>query len=148
PESLRKDADDRLSLASFPRVQGADGLVKGRDFADVRPQPTDSQSLDDLGQLGAIGLDNEVDCQAVVRPRHRWADDGDQCSSISNEPRGPLADVTADDIEYEVDMADVVQRVVVVEIDEFLCAKVECFLPVSRASGANDIRTSLARELR
>ena len=39
PESSRTNADDRLPLASLGRVEGGDGIVEGRDVANVRPQP-------------------------------------------------------------------------------------------------------------
>src|SRR6266568_5843200 len=96
PESSRTNADDRLPLASLGRVEGGDGIVEGRDVADVRPQPSVTHPLDDLTQLGAIGLDNEVDRQAVCGPRLGRADDGYQCSSGSNQACGPLLDVAAD----------------------------------------------------
>jgi type I restriction enzyme M protein len=47
--------------------------------------------------LGTIGLDNEVDRQAVGGPRLGRPDDGHQCSSSSNQACGPLLDVGADD---------------------------------------------------
>jgi hypothetical protein len=53
--------DDRLPLASLDRVQGGNGIVEGGDVADVRPQSSVTHPLDDLTQLGTIGLDNEVD---------------------------------------------------------------------------------------
>ena len=58
----------------FPLIRsvgfkGGDGIVEGRDLADVRPQSTVPHPLDDLSQLGTIGLDNEVDRQAVGGPR-------------------------------------------------------------------------------
>src|SRR5262249_57828768 len=56
-------------------------------------------------------------------------------------------DAPADDIEHQIDAADVFQRVVV-EVDELLRAEVERLLTVGHASGADDIRASLARELR
>src|SRR6516225_6135423 len=34
----RTNADDRLPLASLGPVEGGDGVVEGRDVADVRPQ--------------------------------------------------------------------------------------------------------------
>jgi hypothetical protein len=73
--------------------------------------------VDDLTQLGTIGLDNEVDRQAVGGPRLGRPDDGHQCSSGSNQACGPLPDVAADDIEHQIDFADVFQGVVV-EVDE------------------------------
>src|SRR6516162_7936063 len=50
---------------------------------------------------------------------------------------GPLLDVAADDIEHQIDAADVFQRVVV-EVDELLRAEVERLLTVGSASGADD----------
>ena len=93
-----------------------------------------------------IGLDNEVHRQAVVGPRLGRPDDGDQCSSGSNQAYGPLLDVAADDIEHQIDAADVFQRVVV-EVDELLRAEVKCLLTVGGASGADDVRAELTCEL-
>ncbi len=58
-------ADDRRPGGSLGRVQHGDGIVEGRDVADVRSQAFVPHALDDLTQLGTIGLDNEVDRQAV-----------------------------------------------------------------------------------
>ena len=116
--------DDRLPVDPLGRVQGGDGVVEGRYFADVRPQPSVTHPLDDLTQLGTIGLDNEVDRQAVGGPRLGRPDDGHQHSSGSNQACGPLLDVAADDIENQMDFADVFQGVVI-EVDELLCAEVE-----------------------
>ena len=44
-----------------------DGVVEGRDVADVRPQSSVLHPLDDLTQLGAIGLDNEVEPRNAFR---------------------------------------------------------------------------------
>ena len=65
PESSPANADDRLPLAPLGRVEGGDGIVEGREVADVRPQPSVPHPLHDLTQLGTIGLDNEVDRQAA-----------------------------------------------------------------------------------
>jgi hypothetical protein len=72
---LAANADDRLPIASLGRVEGGDGFVEGRDVADVRSQSSVPHPLDDLTQLGAIGLDNEVDRQAVGGPCLGWAGD-------------------------------------------------------------------------
>src|SRR5204862_606456 len=56
-------------------------------------------------------------------------------------------DVAADDIEHEIDAADVFQRVVV-EVDELLRAEVERLLTVASASGADDVAAGLTCELR
>src|SRR5262249_2054342 len=74
--------------AALGRVEGGDGIVEGRDVADVRPQSSVPHPLDDLTQLGTIGLDNEVDRQAVGGPRLRRPDDGHQCSSGSDQACG------------------------------------------------------------
>jgi hypothetical protein len=47
-ESLRTNADDRFSLGPFGAVEGGDGFVEGSHFADVCPQPTMAEALDDL----------------------------------------------------------------------------------------------------
>src|SRR5262245_61394726 len=99
-------ADYRLPRASLGRVEGGDGIVEGRDVADVRPQSSVPHSPDDLTQLGTIGLDNEVDRQAIDGPRLGRPDDGHQRSSGSNQAYRPLPDVAADDIENQIDFAD------------------------------------------
>ena len=85
PESSRTNADDRLPLDPLGRVEGGDGIIEGRDVGDVRPQPSVTHPPDDLIQLGTIGLDNEVDRQAVGGPRLGRPDDGHQGSSSSNQ---------------------------------------------------------------
>src|SRR5690242_14636504 len=64
----RTHADDRLAGTPFGRVEGGDGIVERRDVADVRPQPSVPYPLDDLTQLGAVGLDDKVDRQAIGGP--------------------------------------------------------------------------------
>ena len=120
------NADDRLPRASRGRVEGGNGIVEDRDIADVRPQSSVPHPLDDLNQLGTIGLDNEVDRQAVGGPRLGRSDDGHQRSSGSNQACGPLLDVAADDIEHQIDSADVFQAVVL-EVDELLAPKSSAF---------------------
>src|SRR5437868_12757067 len=140
------NADDRLSLASLGRVEGGDGIVESRDVADVRPQSTIPHPLDDLTQLGAIGYDDEVDSQAARGPRLGRAGDGHQRSSGANQACRPLRDVAADDIENQIDFADVLQGVVV-EVDELLCAEVESRLTAASAPGGDDVRAGLTCEL-
>src|SRR5262249_27056877 len=134
PESSRANAYDRLPRAPLGRVEGGDGIVEGRDGADVRPQSSVPHPLDDLAQLGTIGLDNEVDSKTVGGPCLARPDDGHQRSSGSNQARGPRPDVAADDIENQMDSADVFQGVVL-EVDELLRAEVERLLTVGGASG-------------
>src|SRR5438552_7270764 len=146
-ESLWTNADDRLPVESLGRVEVGDGIVEGRDVADVGPQSSVSHPLDDLTQLGTIGLDDEVDCQAVGGPRLGRPYDGHQGPSGPDQACGPLLDVSADDIEYQVDAADVFQGVVV-EIDELLRAEVERVLAVGGAPGADDVGPGLTCQLR
>src|SRR6266550_1250354 len=145
--SSRTNTNDRLPRAPLARVEGGDGIVEGRDGPDVRPQSSVPHPLDDLTQLGTIGLDNEVDRKAINGPRLRRPDDGHQCSSGSNQPRGPLPDVAADDIEHQIDATDVFQRVAV-EVDKLLRAEVERLLTVGGASSADYVGAGQSCELR
>src|SRR6266550_7342572 len=54
----RTNADDRLPVDPLGRIESGDGIVEGRDVADVRPQSSVTHPLDDLTQLGAIGHEN------------------------------------------------------------------------------------------
>src|SRR5690349_6692602 len=141
-ESSWTNADDRLSVASLGRVEGGDSIVEGRDVANVGPQSSVPHPLDDLTQLGTMGLDDEVDCQAVGGPRLGRPYDRHQGSSGPDQACGPLLDVSADDVEHQVDAADVFQRVVL-EVDERGRAEVERLLAVGGAPGADDVGAGL-----
>ncbi|HEY2799949.1 MAG TPA: hypothetical protein VGI85_05100, partial [Chthoniobacterales bacterium] len=123
-------ADDRLSLAPLGPVESGNRIVEGCHVADVCPQPTNPNPLDELVQLGAIGDDHEVDSPAARGSRLGWAGDGHQGSSGANQARRPPPDVSTDDIENQINLADVFQGIII-EVDEFLCAEVE-----SRLTGA------------
>ena len=97
------NADDRLSLDPLGPVEGGNRIVEGRDVADVRPQPTIAEPLDELTQLGAIGYDDEVYSQAASGPRLGRASDGHQRSSGASHARRPLRDVAAEDIEKQIE---------------------------------------------
>src|SRR5215472_9420470 len=101
------NADDRLALDPIRRVEGGDGVIEGRDGADVRPHSPVTCPPDDLTQLGAIGYDDEVNRESVSGPCLGRAGDGHQGSPGSNQARGPLRDVAAEDIENQVDCADI-----------------------------------------
>src|SRR5262245_9506403 len=107
------NADDRLSLDPLGRVEGGDGVIESRDVADVRPNSCVTCPPDNLTQLGVIGYDDEVDSQTTRGPRLGRAGDGHQRSSGANQARRPLADVAADDIENQIDFADIFQGVVI-----------------------------------
>src|SRR5215469_5223323 len=143
---LMDEPDDRLALDPLSRVEGGNGVVEGRDVANVRPQSSVPYPLDELTQLGAIGYDDEVDSQAARGPRLGRAGNGHQRSSGANHARRPLRDVAAEDIENQIDPADIFQGVVI-EIDELLCAEVESRLAGGRAPGADDVRACLTCEL-
>src|SRR4051812_9551352 len=53
----RTNADDRLPADSLGRVERFNGIVEGRDVADVGPQSSVPHALDDLSQLCTIGED-------------------------------------------------------------------------------------------
>src|SRR5947199_3230073 len=101
------NADDRLPLASLGPVEGGDGIVEGRDVADVRPQSSVPYPLDEPTQLGAIGYDDEVDSQAAGGPRLGRAGNCHESSSGANHARRSLRDVAAEDIENQIDPADI-----------------------------------------
>src|SRR4051795_9191273 len=145
-DSLRTNADDRLPGDPLGRIEGGDGIVEARDVADVAPQSSVPHPLDNLTQLGTIGLDDEVDRQAVGRPRLGGPGDGHQRPSGSDHACGPLLDVAADDVEHQVDVAEVFQRVVL-KVDELHRAEVERRLTVGRPPGADDVSAELACEL-
>src|SRR4051794_14493211 len=91
----RANADDRLPADPLGRVEGCNGIVEGRDVADVGSQSSVPHPLDDLSQLGTIRQDNEVDRQAVGGPRLGRRGDGHQGSSGPDQACGPLLDVAA-----------------------------------------------------
>src|SRR5262250_1191938 len=140
------NADDRLSLDPLGPVEGGNRIIESSHVADVCPQPTNPNPLDELTQLGAIGYDDEVDSQAARGPRLGRAGDGHQRSSGANHSRRPLRDVATEDIENQIDFADVFQGVVI-KVDELLCAEVQSRLTASSAPGADDVRAGLTCEL-
>src|SRR5215470_3491802 len=138
------NADDRLSFASLGPLEGGNRIVEGSHVADICPQPTNPKPLDELTQLGKIGYDDEVDSQAARGPCLGRAGDGHQRSSSANQARRPLPDVAADDIENQIDFADVFQGVVI-EVDELLCAEVDSRLTAASAPSADDVRAGITR---
>src|SRR5213083_3500880 len=140
------NADDRLSLDPLGRVEGGNRIVEGGHVADVCPQSSVPDPLDELTQLGAIGYDDEVDSQAARGPRLGRAGNGHQRSSGADHARRPLRDVAAEDIENQIDPADIFQGVVI-EVDELLRAEVESRLTAGSAPGADDVRAGLTCEL-
>src|SRR5881394_384931 len=140
------NADDRLSLDPLGQIEGGDGVIEGRNVADVRPHSSVTCPPDNLTQLGAIGYDDEVNREAVSGPRLGRAGDGHQRSSGANHARRPLRDVAADDIENQIDFANVFGGIVI-EVDELLCAEVESRLTGASAPSADDVGAGLACEL-
>src|SRR6266567_6057916 len=107
------NADDRLSLDPLGPVESGNGIVECRHVADACPQTTIPEPLDELTQSGAIGFDDEVDGPTLGGPRLCRASDGHQRTSGPNHARRPLRDLAADDIEDQVDFADVFQAVAI-----------------------------------
>src|SRR5262249_44558533 len=142
----RMNADDRLSLDPLGWVEGGNRFVEGSHVADVCPQPTIPDPLDEFTQLGAIGYDDEIDSQAARWPRLGRAGNGHQRSSGANHARRPFRDVATQDIENQMDPAGIFQGVVI-EVDELLRAEVERRLTVGSAPGADDVGAGLTREL-
>src|SRR3954471_9282055 len=143
----RPNANDRLPRAARGCVEGHDRVVEARDGADVRAESSVPHPLDDRVQLGRIRLDNEVDRAAVDGPRLDGANDRHQRSSASNQARGPLPDLAAEDVKYEIDSADVFERVVL-EIHKLLRAEVERLLTVGSAASADDVGSEFSGKLR
>src|SRR5437763_5491829 len=114
------NANDRLSLDPLGPVEGGNRIVEGSHIADVCPQPTNADPLDELTQLGAIGFNDEVDSPAARGPRLSRAGDGHQRSSGANHACRALRDVAAEDIENQIDLADVFEGVGI-EVDVLLC---------------------------
>ena len=140
------NANDRLSLDSFGPVEGGNPLVEGSPVADVCPQPPKPDPPDELIQLAAVWYNDEIDSQAAGGPRLGRTGDGHQRSSGANYARRPLRDVAAEDIENQIDPADIFQGIVL-EVDELLRAEVERRLTVGSASGADDVGAGLTCEL-
>jgi hypothetical protein len=94
--------------------------------------------------LGRIGLDNEIDGAPVGGAKVRRSDDGYERSSGSDERGRPFLYVAADDIEHQVNAANVFQQIAA-EIDEFMGAEVEGLLASAlgrkRSSDDRDQRT-------
>src|SRR5262249_28239098 len=83
---------------------------------------------------------------AARGPRLGRAGNGHQRSSGANHARRPLGDVAAEDIEYQIDPADIFQSVVI-EGGELLSAKIASRLTARSAPGAYDGRSGLTCEL-
>src|SRR5438067_8959952 len=139
------NADDRLSLDPLGRVEGGNRIVEGSHLADVCPQPTIPDPLTELTQVGPIGYNDKVNSQAASGPRLGLAGNGHQRSSCANHTRRPLRDVAADDIENQIDPADIFQ-VLVIEVHKLLCAEVESRLTSGSAPGADDVRAGRTGE--
>src|SRR5207237_4887542 len=71
---------------------------------------------------------------------------GPQRPSCANHARRPLRDVAAEDIENQIDPADIFQGVAI-EVDELLRTEVESRLTAGSVPGADDVRAGLTCEL-
>ena len=87
----------------------------------------------------------EARTKSTEAPAGRASGDLDGTSAARADPR--IGWMSPPRHRRQVDSADVFQRVVG-EVDELLRAEVERLLTVGGASGADDVRTELTRELR
>jgi hypothetical protein len=96
-----------------------------------------------FGERPVDTRDREV--LSLSGPRLDRADDGHQRSSGLDQGSGPLLNVATDDIEDQIDAADVLQRVVL-KVDELMRAEVVCGCRIRGAtSGSRGEIAALAR---
>jgi hypothetical protein len=102
--------DDRL--AGHSRSVGAQ---RGGRFGQrphgphIRGQPSVTQPLGELGELGAIGLDDEEDRPSVLRlNRGRFGNRDERAAGAYKRGR-TLQDLPPDDVEHHIDLAGVLQ---------------------------------------
>src|SRR5262249_20894343 len=85
--------------------------------------------------------------KSIRGSRTSWPGDGHQRSASQDHPSGLLLDLSADDIENQVN-APYIAQVVVLEVQELMCAEVERLLAVSSAAGADDVCAGLSGKRR
>src|SRR6185437_12426434 len=132
------NSDNRLSCAAFLRTECGHRIVEGRNGADVRPDATVAHALDDLAQLGAIRLYDEINRQAVDGPRLDRTDDRHQGPSGTNQKCRSFPDLRANQVEDQIDLPNIFENVVL-KVYELVCAEVERLLAIRRAPGADHI---------
>ena len=107
PQSSRANADDRLSLDSLGRVECGDRIPERSHLADVRPQPTTRTRWTSSVNWARSGTTTKSIARPARGPRLCRAGNGHQRPSGANQGRGPLRDVAAEDIENQIDLADI-----------------------------------------
>src|SRR5205823_13332319 len=108
--------------------------------------PPHSDQRTDLHQLPRNRLDERVDAQPVDGGSLDGSDPRPQRPARPDDARRAPLDITADDIEDQVDPADVVE-ILVVEVEELVRAEVERGLAVRRPPGTDDVGAELPGEL-
>lgn len=98
---------DRLPLVSSGRVEGSDGAIEGHSGPNIRPQSSIPDSLYDLNQLPAIGLDYEINRETIRRTCFHRTDDGHEYSSGLDQGRRPFLHLATNDIEDQIHFANV-----------------------------------------
>jgi len=115
-----------VSPESLVELKGGDGHREGRDGADVCPRRSSRTGWTILAQWDD-GLDNGSRSpdrwRAVPRSARRWT----PAFLPARTRRADASDVAADEIEHQIDDADVFQGVVL-EVDELARAEVERLL--------------------
>ena len=112
----------------------------------VRSRPSRTRCTISLSWARSDSTTKSI-ARAVGGPRLDRPDDGHQRSAGSNQARGPLADIAADEIEHQIDFANVFQGLAV-EVDELVRAEVQRPLTVGGAAGADHVGAELTCELR
>ncbi len=140
--SFRRDDDP----AARALCEGGGGVGQVADGRDKRCEPPIAEASSQLRRLFAVGLDNEEDCPAVVGLDGRRIEDSDEGAAGAQECGGAVADLATDHVEHDVDLADVLE-VVVVQVEELVGALGAGQVPVGGPAGADDVGSGLAGQL-
>ncbi len=106
------DSDDRL-----PGHTWSVGAERGGSFGQrphgshIRSQPSVAQSLGELGELGAIGLNDEEDRPPVLELDRGRLGNGDERAAGAYKRGRTLQDFPPDHVEHHIDLAGVLDAV-------------------------------------
>jgi hypothetical protein len=97
--TLTDDADVRLAAGPLGHIENGNGIVEGRDAANVRAQSSVAYSPDDFTRLATIGHENKIYRLAIRGPSLDWPVNRDQCSAGPDQACRRCPDIAADDVE-------------------------------------------------
>ncbi|BBJ37767.1 hypothetical protein SSPO_004850 [Streptomyces antimycoticus] len=141
-----RDADDRLARRALAGGERGGCFGEWPYGADDGLEPAVPHSRGEVGEPGAVGFDDEEDCPSVLGLDLGRHDDGDQRATGANQGGRVVEDVSADHVEHDVDLADVLQFLGL-QVDEGVDAECERGVPVGGPAGADDAGAGLAGEL-